>query len=144
MTQMIVKAALIGCAFALLASAASAQDAAPEGEAQSRAPLIINDDSIGILKSRQVGSIILPQGKPPFRAVVAFYPFCPPAAVPLASELKIFIGDADDWTAASRCTALVEKYGADAPRKPSLVVYPGAKHGFDAKLPERLYFGHQL
>ena len=35
-------------------------------------------------------------GAPPFRAVVALYPYCPKVAPPLASDLLILIGDADD------------------------------------------------
>lgn len=81
---------------------------------------------------------------PPFRAIVAFYPFCPEVARPLASDVQIFIGDADDWASAARCSALVEKYGQDAPHRPSLMVYAGAKHSFDASQPDRVYFGHQL
>jgi dienelactone hydrolase len=80
----------------------------------------------------------------PFRAIVAFYPFCPEVAAPLASDVQIFIGDADDWAKPARCSALVEKYRADAPHRPALVVYPGAKHSFDANEPARVYFGHQL
>lgn len=83
-------------------------------------------------------------GTPAFAAIVSLYPFCPAVAPPLATDVKIFIGDADDWAAASRCHALVEKYGAEAPHRPSLVVYPGARHSFDAKAPDRVYFGHRL
>jgi len=81
---------------------------------------------------------------PPFRAIVAYYPFCPEVAPPLATDVQIFIGDADDWASAARCSALVEKYGEDAPHRPSLMVYGGAKHSFDANQPDRVYFGHQL
>jgi dienelactone hydrolase len=85
------------------------------------------------------------EGVPPFRAVVALYPFCPPKiAPPLATDIQIFIGDADDWAKASNCRAFVEKYGEGAPHRPSLVVYPGARHSFDANRPERVYFGHRL
>jgi dienelactone hydrolase len=80
----------------------------------------------------------------PFRAIVAYYPFCPEVAPPLASDVQIFIGDADDWASAARCSELVEKYGQNVPHRPSLMVYAGAKHSFDANLPERVYFGHQL
>lgn len=83
-------------------------------------------------------------GAPPFGAIVAFYPFCPEVAPPLASDVQIFIGDADDWALASRCSAFVDKYRADAPHRPSLTVYPGARHSFDAKQPDRVYFGHRL
>jgi dienelactone hydrolase len=84
-------------------------------------------------------------GVPPFRAVVALYPFCPiRVAPPLASDIQIFIGDADDWAKASNCKTFVDKYPENAPHRPSLVIYPGARHSFDAKRPERVYFGHEL
>jgi dienelactone hydrolase len=233
---------------ALLASAATAQDATPS---KTQAPLIINDETVGILRQKQVGSLILPQGTPPFpaivvmhgcngvsqntrvwarrlaswgyaaliidsfsprgleqvcdgsralpgplrakdafaaatylrsrpdidagrigaigyshggwtvlwastersvaqagtrafRAVVSYYPFCPEIAPPLANDVQIFIGDADDWAKSTRCSALVEKYAQDAPHRPSLVIYPGARHSFDSNRPDRVYFGHQL
>jgi hypothetical protein len=43
------------------------------------------------------GSIVLPQGSAAFRAIVACYPFCPEEAPALASDVQIFIRDADDW-----------------------------------------------
>lgn len=84
-------------------------------------------------------------GVPPFRAVVALYPFCPiRVAPPLASDIQILIGDADDWAKASNCKTFVDKYAEDAPHRPALVIYPGAHHSFDANRPERVYFGHEL
>jgi dienelactone hydrolase len=85
------------------------------------------------------------ESAPAFRAIVALYPFCPPKiAPPLATDIQILAGEADDWAPASNCKAFVEKYGEGAPHRPILVVYPGARHSFDAKLPERVYFGHRL
>jgi dienelactone hydrolase len=82
---------------------------------------------------------------PPFRAVVALYPFCPiRVAPPLAADIEILIGDADDWAKASNCKTFVDKYAEDTPHRPSLVIYPGARHSFDAKRPGRVYFGHEL
>jgi dienelactone hydrolase len=84
-------------------------------------------------------------GVPAFRAIVALYPFCPTrVAPPLASDVQIFIGDADDWAKASNCKTFVDKYAEGAPHRPSLTIYPGARHSFDAKQPERVYFGHAL
>ena len=83
-------------------------------------------------------------GAPPLRAVVSYYPYCPKVAPPLANDLLILIGNADDWANAALCTAYVDKYGADAPHRPTLKVYQGARHSFDANFPERLYFGHRL
>jgi dienelactone hydrolase len=83
-------------------------------------------------------------GAPPFRAIVAYYPFCPDVAPALATDVQIFIGDTDDWASAARCTAFVEKYAGDVPHRPSVMVYTGARHSFDANQPDRVYFGHQL
>jgi dienelactone hydrolase len=84
-------------------------------------------------------------GQPPFRAIVALYPFCPLKVSPaLVTDVQIFIGDADDWARASNCKTFVDKYAADAPHKPSLTVYPGARHSFDSNWPERVYYGHEL
>ena len=80
----------------------------------------------------------------PLRAIVAYYPFCPQAAPPLATDVQIFIGDADDWAPPQNCPALVDKYAADAPHRPALLVYPGAKHSFEVRAPDRMYFGHHL
>ncbi|SHI96422.1 Dienelactone hydrolase [Roseomonas rosea] len=82
-------------------------------------------------------------GATPFTAVVAFYPWCPGAAVPLASPVLTLIGDADDWTPASRCEALRAAWRPAFGRW-SLQLYPGATHAFDAPGRERLYFGHRL
>jgi dienelactone hydrolase len=83
-------------------------------------------------------------GQPPFRAIVAFYPFCPAVNPRLATDVQIFIGDADDWAKPDRCQAFVDKYDAQAPHRPSLVVYPGARHSFDSQQPTRVYYGHEL
>jgi dienelactone hydrolase len=85
------------------------------------------------------------EGVPPFNAIVALYPFCPlKVAPPLASDVLILAGGADDWAKASNCQTFVEKYGGDAPHRPYLQVYAGAHHSFDAMPPEREYFGHKL
>ena len=81
---------------------------------------------------------------PPFRAAVAFYPICPRGTPPLTNDLLILIGDADDWSSAAKCEAYVDRYGADAPHRPVLKVYPGATHRFDANRKSRVYFGHHL
>jgi dienelactone hydrolase len=69
---------------------------------------------------------------------VAFYPGC-------ESELKrghepvapllVLVGDADDWTPAAPCRALVK---ASAEPRPELESYAGAFHGFDSAAPLRV------
>ena len=55
---------------AMLMSAAGAQDtAAPT----AHPPLVISDETIGVLRQHQVGSIILPQGTAPFPAVIVLH-----------------------------------------------------------------------
>jgi len=65
----------------------------------------------------------------PFRAAVAFYPSCRSPLNDMNAPLLILIGDADDWTPASRCVAMMpnEKVSPEV----SLKVYSGAYHGFD-------------
>lgn len=66
---------------AALVCGAMAQDAEPDADTAPRAnaarkphaPLVINDDTIGMLRQHQVGSIILPDGKPPFAAVIVLH-----------------------------------------------------------------------
>jgi dienelactone hydrolase len=75
-------------------------------------------------------------GAPPFfRAAIAFYPGCSVAARDErwrpASPLRILIGDADDWTPAAPCRTLATRAG-ERGWPLETVVYPGARHGFDA------------
>jgi dienelactone hydrolase len=65
----------------------------------------------------------------PFRAAVAFYPSCSRMLTGLNAPLMILIGEADDWTPASRCIEKMPKEQAAA--EVTLKVYPGAYHGFD-------------
>jgi dienelactone hydrolase len=83
-------------------------------------------------------------GAKPFKAIVAYYPGCGQITQPLATDVQILIGDADDWSPVTLCSDLVARY-ADAPtHKPLLKIYPGALHSFDTNIPARIYFGHRL
>jgi dienelactone hydrolase len=85
------------------------------------------------------------EGVPAFRAIVALYPFCPLKIAPaLATDVQILAGDADDWAPVSNCKTFVEKYREGTPHRPSLIIYPGAHHSFDARRRDRVYFGHRL
>ncbi|MBV9347451.1 MAG: dienelactone hydrolase family protein [Pseudolabrys sp.] len=64
----------------LVSAAALAQETEPEtpqtqrtDPAAAKQPLVIDDSTIGVLRTRQAGSIILPDGKPPFPAVVVLH-----------------------------------------------------------------------
>ena len=67
-----------------------------------------------------------------FKAAAALYPPCANEAdARLAIPTLILVGDKDDVTPAADCAALAKR---QAPGQAKLVVYPGARHGFD--LPE--------
>lgn len=75
----------------------------------------------------------------PFRATVAFYPWCE-GAFESASPLLILIGERDDWTPAGRCEAALPAAAQDP--EVILKVYPGAHHGFDFKGLDEVQSGH--
>jgi dienelactone hydrolase len=80
-----------------------------------------------------------------FRAAVAYYPGCGNPAALLTAPALILIGEADDWTPAERCRAMVAHARPDgAPI--ALTVYPGAHHGFNFAIlkPGRSSLGHWL
>jgi dienelactone hydrolase len=83
----------------------------------------------------------------PFQAAIAFYPWCLPQLRHLNAPLLILIGDADDWTPASRCQAMLrqsETLGGKMVDRITLQVYPGAHHAFDGFTPPRPYYGHTV
>lgn len=63
-----IRLAILMCWVFMLPASAIAQD----GTA-ARKPLTITGDTIGVLRDHQVGSIILPQGNPPYPAVVVLH-----------------------------------------------------------------------
>jgi len=79
-------------------------------------------------------------GGPRFRGVIAVYPACrvlqpDVAAAPdfsqLASPVRIYVGELDDWAPPQACETLVARLkqsGQDA----DLTVFPGARHLFDS------------
>lgn len=83
-------------------------------------------------------------GAEPFKAVVAYYPYCPGIALDLANDVQILIGSDDDWAPAPRCVAWTPMFAEATGHKPLLKVYPGAYHAFDVRGPVRVYFGHHL
>jgi dienelactone hydrolase len=79
-----------------------------------------------------------PLGRP-FRAAVAFFPWCGYAKALYAPTL-ILIGEADQWTPARFCRRTIKALPThSAPAE--IVVYPGVHHGFTApELAEGRYF----
>ena len=82
------------------------------------------------------------------RAAVAFYPGCEAelrAGYAPSAALLLLAGEADDWTPAAACEALVRSatattagFSAASPAPvpaPQITVYPGAHHGFDGLAP---------
>lgn len=85
----------------------------------------------------------LPKGsRDPFKAAVAFYPYCR-ARVDSNTSLLILIGDNDHWTPATLCEMNLPT--AHFPENEITIrVYPGATHSFDFAKPNREYFGYRL
>jgi len=74
-------------------------------------------------------------GGPYFRAAIAFYPGCvqPLRAKGYQATMPMLIlqGEQDDWSPAAPCIELVKKL--ENSRIPvTMIVYPGAYHGFDS------------
>jgi dienelactone hydrolase len=88
-----------------------------------------------------------------FRAAIAFYPSCLGLKGNMTVPTLILIGELDDWTPVNECRNMVDgrddlgtsrQKGEGLPV--TLIVYPGAHHGFDApnfKTP-REPLGHHL
>ena len=75
----------------------------------------------------------------PFRAAIAFYPWCDVPMADLNAPLSILIGDADDWCPARRC---ISRMPSDkSTHEVALKVYPDAHHGFDGKGVNRMVQG---
>lgn len=74
-----------------------------------------------------------PAGQPAFRGFIPFYPNCGaefPERYRVSAPLRIHAGEADDWTPARPCVALVAQLKA-AGQDAEVRVYPGAHHAFD-------------
>jgi dienelactone hydrolase len=66
------------------------------------------------------------------KALIAFYPSCsPPAPLGEAPPLLMLLGGQDDWTPAEPCLKLANT-ARQAGRAVSVVLYPDARHAFDA------------
>lgn len=80
-----------------------------------------------------------------FRAAVAYYPGCRVADANLTAPTLILIGEADDWTWADFCQAMVE-HARPGSAPIAITVYPGATHAFDVAEFDRAVsaYGHRL
>ena len=78
----------------------------------------------------------------PFKAAIAFYPWCSLELPRVDAPLLVLIGDADDWTPVTYCRQM--EITGEAPYDYQLIVYPGATHAFDWAGATGEYFGHKL
>ena len=76
---------------------------------------------------------------PPFRAGVAFYPWCEPATT-IYVPLLILSGELDDWTPPYRCIKMKEL----SPAEIVVEIYSGAYHDFDVRGRDKLFEGRRL
>jgi dienelactone hydrolase len=102
--------------------------------------------SMGAIESLDVIDPYAGAQAPPagLHAVVAYYPLCNGRDGNVSVPLAIFDGDADDWTPAPLCAAMVRAAMA-AGKSAVLTTYPGATHDFNvpSKI-EHTTFGHVL
>jgi dienelactone hydrolase len=80
-----------------------------------------------------------------FKAAVAYYPICGPAADELTVPTLVLVGELDDWSPAAACRRMMKRQNGKGVM-PKLVVFPEAYHSFDN--PKNgygiRYFGHWL
>jgi dienelactone hydrolase len=69
--------------------------------------------------------------------VIAFYPYCYSSSK-FSVPTLILIGEADDWTPAKLCEAILDKTNVE------ITVYPNALHQFAAPGLDIMYLGHHL
>ncbi|MFO0997451.1 MAG: dienelactone hydrolase family protein [Alphaproteobacteria bacterium] len=112
----------------------------------------VRPDAIGLIGFSHGGwttlhAVLADAGKAdraePFRAAVAYYPYCEMPTAPLATDTLILIGDADDWTPSTRCERWRDTIKTSG-HALEMTIYPGALHAFDSALPTRVYYGHKL
>lgn len=114
---------------ALLAREFSAARSAADAAGRLAQDRRIDGDRIGFIGQSFGGSVALriASRQSPFRAIVAYYPWCRAGLGKLQAPMLIMTGSDDDWTPASRCRSL----GAQ------VVTYPDAVHSFDLKTLKR-------
>ena len=79
--------------------------------------------------------------EPWFRAIVAYYPWCPHVPKRLDTPLLVLSGEKDDWTPSEVCfwrKAVVKGAPYD------VAIYENAHHSFDLPIPTQTYLGHTV
>jgi dienelactone hydrolase len=81
----------------------------------------------------------------PFRAAIAFYPWCDSFLTAFDTPLLILIGEKDDWCPADRCETL-KNLGTvkNSKYEFKLKIYPNAYHSFDFKGLKADMYGHHV
>jgi dienelactone hydrolase len=98
-----------------------------------------NGGSVALIAANAASSREYNRSDPPFRAVVAYYPWCGAfgsSRVTLASPLLVLGGGADDWVPPQECQR-TKAVGADY----QVTIYPEAAHSFDLDIMTQRYLG---
>jgi dienelactone hydrolase len=81
----------------------------------------------------------------PFAAAVAYYGGCRLEKFSLSTDLLILFGEADDWGRVDLCKPMLQRQDAATLARLTVILYPGAYHGFDiGPRPPRTAFGHHI
>ena len=87
-------------------------------------------------------SILDKYGNQPFKAAIAFYPYCHYSLQNLKTPLLILTGELDDWCPVWRCREMMPL--GETKHEVRLEVFPGAYHDFDWKGINRIVKGHRV
>jgi dienelactone hydrolase len=81
----------------------------------------------------------------PFRAAIAFYPWCDSFLTAFDTPLLILIGEKDDWCPADRCETFKNlEIVRNSKYECKLKIYPNVYHSFDFKGLKADMFGHHV
>ena len=81
-------------------------------------------------------------GGNPFKAAIAFYPYCSYSLNWMTAPLLVLTGEEDDWCPASRCKEMMP--AAKTQYEVILKIYPGAYHDFDWYGINKIVKGHKV
>jgi len=78
----------------------------------------------------------------PFKAAIAFYPYCDMPLYNLNAPLLILSGESDDWIQAKYCSEMMPPEQSDL--EIILKIYSGAYHNFDWEGMDEVFEGHRM